>query len=301
MTKNKNSLRPSGYEVESGTKSKAGSNASRRLFYNQKSLKQSLFMNRALWAAVFIPWLLDFVTPNLFLTTLVGASIWGLLIASSILHQNAKDNRLRSLLKKATVTLWVLWIASFTGDFLGLFSPQSSNTFYSLNDSNLRSWLVTIHATLLAGASGLVILGSLASLAWITQMKRVQAKSWERRGKVPFKLPSLESLSNLSKSSSLWALIIWGIGFSLAMATLSLTRGASFGALLNDIQILVSFTLWSILFAAFVLQSKIKFLSERRKQWLVIAANGFFWCLLLIHALLKHSISFHEPLKWWSR
>ncbi len=261
---------------------------------HEKPNTKSILRNSKLWMAIFIPWLLDFFSPNLFLTTLVGASLWYLLLASSILQDTAKDKDLKGLLKKAFISLWILWLLAFAGN-LFLSSPSAIET---MSEESALSWLIRIHATLLAGSAGLVLLGALSSLAWLLQMRRVKAISWQRRQDKHFKLPSLESLSNLSKKSSTWAFFAWGVGLSLAVVSLTITRRSSISGLLGDLQIVGSFALWGILFIGLRIQKRKLSIAEDRRQWLVAIVNTFFWCLLLILTYVQHSESFHGPIRW---
>ncbi|NCN41482.1 hypothetical protein GW916_09580 [bacterium] len=263
----------------------------------------SIFKSSKLWIAVLVPWALDFLSPHLFLTTVIGAALWYLLIAGTILKHSAKDQNLQNFAKKSVVILWGLWILSFIGNII-LSNPEALSELEHLETAawftpTINPWLIRIHATLFAGAAGLVFLGAVASMAWIIQMKRVRAKSWERRRRGSFSLPSLESLAQVSRSSTRWAFWGWGLGLSLAIASMILTQAFQW-SVFKDSQIVFSVFLWTLLLFSLFLQSR-DALDENRKQWIVIFTNSCFWCLLLLHALSTHYMSFHEPIRWWTR
>lgn len=263
----------------------------------------SLLLNPKLWFAILFPWFLDLVTPGLFLVTVLGASTWYLIMAITVLQQRSRDKKLQRWSKVFLGLFWVVWISAWLLNSFGesLLDPAMREGLVA--ETSLEAWLLRLHATLMAGASGLVFLFGAASCAWLFQMRRVSAPSWKRRSGGWTILPSLESLSSVVRNALLWAFVAWGAGLILAIFSLSQTHTISFfESLTQDSQVLVSGVLWVILLAAIGIHRMHIRLTANRRYSFVLASSLVFWTLLIFQAFNRYySDSFHEPLRWWSR
>ncbi len=255
---------------------------------------------RAILLALLIPFVLDIWDGGILLTSVLGAALWGLLITLSIAVPRTQDPKLRKIFVRAHAFAWGLWLAAWCVSMVvhyGSFNPDAI-----LLSPLSRTWLIRIHAFLLAGASGLVLLFGSSSLAGIVQMNRLRSSSWKRRSSSTWQLPSLESLARVSSSSVFWAFTAWGVGLALATLTLivSLESHSQLRGLMSlaaDPQILLTGFLWLLLGVAFAIQNRNRMASQQRAYWLASIA-GLFWCFLALQAWLRAS-SFHEPLRWF--
>lgn len=261
-------------------------------------------MNPKLWFAVLFPWFLDLVTPGLFLVTVLGASTWYLIIAITVLQQRSRDKKLQRWSRVFLGLFWVVWLSAWLLNSFGeaILEPGMAEEVF-LAESSLQAWLLRLHATLMAGASGLVFLFGAASCAWLFQMRRVSAPSWKRRSEGWTILPSLESLSSVVRNAVVWSFAAWGAGLLLAIFSLSQTQTISFfEALTQDQQVLISSFLWLLLLLALGINRMHAHLSAGRRYSIVLASSLVFWSLLILQAFSRYySDSFHEPLRWWSR
>lgn len=258
---------------------------------------------RSVLLALLVPFILDIWDGGILLTSVLGAGLWGLLITLSISVPRTGDPKLKKIFVKAHAFCWGLWLSAWCVSMVVHYS--SLNPDAVLLQPLSRTWLIRFHAFLLAGASGLVLLFGVSSIAGLVQMKRLRSSSWKRRSTTSsFQLPSLESLARVSSSAVFWAFTAWGIGLALATLTLMVSleshtqiRGVSH--LLSDPQILLTCFLWALLGVAFIIQNRSQMISQRRAYWLASLA-GLFWCFLALQAWLRTS-SFHEPLRWFLR
>jgi hypothetical protein len=257
---------------------------------------------RAVLLALLVPVILDIWDGGILLTSVLGSGLWFLLIALSISVPRTQDPRLKKIFVRAHAFFWGLWLAAWGVSLVVHHSSLSGDVLLLKPVS--RTWLIRIHAFLLAGASGLVLLFGVSSVAALVQMKRLRSSSWKRRSSGSFQLPSIESLSRVSSSAVFWSFTAWGVGLALATLTLivsleshSQLRGLA--SLASDPQILLTFFLWLLLGVAFAIQNRSKMVSQQRAYWLASLA-GLFWCLLAVQAWLRTS-SFHEPLRWFLR
>src|SRR5690606_15631924 len=150
---------------------------------------------------------LDIWDGGILLTSVLGAGLWGLLITLSISAPRTQDPKLRKIFVRAQAFLWGLWLAAWCVSMV--LHHTTLNPSAVLLAPVSRTWLIRIHACLLAAASGLVLLFGLSSLAIIAQMKRLRSSSWTRRLSTSWQLPSLESLARVSASSVFWAFTAW--------------------------------------------------------------------------------------------
>jgi|GEM_PF-3405549 len=254
---------------------------------------------RSVLLAVLVPFVLDLLDGGILLTSVLGSGLWGLLIAVSISLPRTQDPKLKRIFLRAHSVLWALWLCAWGVSMVVHFMSLSPDAV--LLKPLSRTWLIRVHAFLLAGASGLVLLFGLASAASLLQMQRLRSSSWSRRSR-HLQLPSLESLARVSSSSVFWAFTSWGVGLALATLTLIVsleenTQLRGLTSLASDPQILMTSFLWVVLGVAFLLQNQRQISSQQRASWLSSLA-GLFWCLLAVQALLRSS-SFHEPLRWF--
>ncbi len=251
--------------------------------------------------AALLPLFLDIFTGGYLLTSVLGAALWGLLILVAVLEPRSRDLKLRRLLRQSQQLLWGLWLAGWAASVVSHGNLDASSPLLAPLS---RAWLVRIHAFLLAGASGLVLLFGVSSLASILQMKRLRSSSWSRRSSA-FQLPSLESLARVSSSAVFWSFCAWGVGLSLATLTLVVSlesrsfSGEALQNLLADPKIVLTCFLWVLLGVAFLVQTRTRMMSITRAYWLA-SLSGAFWIFLTMHAWLDTS-SFHEPLRWFLR
>lgn len=268
---------------------------------NQINAEQGRFARRYVLLALVVPFGLDIWVGGMLLTSVLGAALWGLLITLSVYASRTQDPKLKKFSTRAVAVLWFAWLAAWGVSLVAYYSSLSPDAL--LLKPLSRTWLVRIHAVLLAGASGLVVLFGVSSLGAIFQIKRVRSSSWSRRSS-KLHLPSLESLARVSSSAVFWAFTSWGVGLALAVLTLivsfeshSQLRGLM--GLASDPKILLTCFLWIVLGVAFVVQTRARMNSQRRAYWLASLAS-IFWCLLAVQAWAKTS-SFHEPLRWFIR
>jgi hypothetical protein len=268
---------------------------------HQPNAQRSLRDRSSVLLAVLGPFFLDIWVGGVLLTSVLGAALWGLLILVAVLAPRTRDPKLKKIWTQTQISLWVLWLLAWVVSAAVQFASFSPET--TLLQPLSRIWLVRIHAFLLAGASGLVLLFGVSSLAQILQMKRLRSSSWARRSS-SFQLPSIESLSRVSSSAVFWSFSAWGVGLSLATLTLivSLEPQSSEGTLasmLSDPKILLTCLLWLLLGLAFLIQTRTRILSLNRAYWLA-SLSGAFWLFLTMQVWLDTS-SFHEPLRWFLR
>jgi len=260
------------------------------------------FSRPSFWAALLLPFCLDLLVNGNLLTSVLGAAFWGLLITLSAWKPQVRDLRLRTHFSRAQIILWTLFITAwFYLYFIG--NTQTTAWIQPLS----RPWLVRIHAFLLAGASGLVFLFGLSSLAAHFQIKRIQSNSWQRRSVSKFfkTLPSLESLLKVSSMAVFWAFTGWGVGLALAFLTLVVAYGpgpesaTSALSLASDPKILLTAFLWLVLLVAFLIQNRSQWNPKQRSHWLT-GLSIVFWAFLALQAFVQAS-SFHEPVRWFLR
>jgi hypothetical protein len=259
------------------------------------------FYRPSFWAALLIPFCLDLLVGGSLLTSILGSATWTLLITLSSWKPQVRDTKLRGFFSRAEVGIWILYLMSWT--YLFLKGPYVDNIWIRPLS---RSWLVSIHAFLLAGSSGLVFLFGLSSLAAHFQIQRLQSNSWQRRttGRFFKSLPSLESLTKVSSMAVFWAFTAWGVGLALAFLTLLATYGPSSNAssitelnLSIDPKIFLTTFLWLILLSAFLIQNHSQWNPRRRAHWLM-SLSFVFWIFLVFQAFYQFS-SFHEPVRWF--
>jgi hypothetical protein len=246
-----------------------------------------------LWAFLLVPWALDLIFRTGVLTTLLGASLWGIALLSSVILPGTRDRRLRDFLEKLLMILALGWALNW--GWALLMGGAASAWLRPLP----VTLLIKVHAALLAAGLGMVLVLWLASGTYLLQNQLVQADSWQRRG-LPFRLPSLESLGRVCSLSLSASLITWGAGLALASLTALLSAsGAERWERLLDTPVLVASLLWFILLSLHYARNHVvvRGASLHRIFFVIstvfVLAFGVYWSL---HS--SSSAGFHRPLKW---
>jgi hypothetical protein len=237
-----------------------------------------------------IPWGLDLIFRTGVLTTLLGASLWGIALLSAALLPGTRDRRLRLFLDRLLMALALAWALNW--GWALLIGGAKSAWLRPLP----VTLLIKVHAALLAGGLGMVVVLWLGSGAYLVQHTLVQADSWQRRG-LPFRLPSLESLNKLCSNSLQASLITWGAGLALAtLTTLLSSSGAERWERLLDGQVLVATLLWFLLLLLHLLRLNL----DGRQALLHRTLFAMSTLFLLVFSLTwtLQSPQEHRPLQW---
>jgi hypothetical protein len=246
------------------------------------------------WAFALVPWLLEILFGTHVFNTLLGSTLWTLILLLALIRHQVRDPRLRTGLmrgKWVVISAWlVIWFLSFLENphpSLGATVPNLESKFW-----------IQLHVALLTAGLAATFTLLVSSYLWFLQESRLRSESWERRGQGS-RLPSLESLSRVSHLSARLALAFWTLGSFLAIATLlssSKTReDSSLSAILMDDQIVGVVSFWILLFANWRVSKSRLGREKAFRGYLLFSA--IFIVAFVIWTLFKDS-RFHSPLRW---
>ncbi len=252
------------------------------------------------WLIFFLPWALDLWSQHGVLSTVLGAALWGLSLISSAARAKTQDPKLRSLqgviLTLSLVTWLIYWLRTF--------GPSGAIPISKTPEGFTSHFLTLSHAGLLAASTGIVVLWWIASLLWLIQEYFLRKRSFERRSGV-WTLPSLESLSRFQSLAFHGALLSWGLGFFLALASGLFTwqplRESSFANTQNswllDPKVIATSALFLLLIIYFQLNLFLNEVSRLRHRMSFLFSTTFLMVFLYLF-LGKYSSTLHEPLNW---
>jgi hypothetical protein len=260
-------------------------------------------MKLSFWMAFLIPWLLDLLGGQGVLLSLFGSTLWGLSLGVLLVGESSRDLGFRNkcyLVASGVASCWLIyWVCAF-------FIPSTS----LIEEHPL--WIkifIVFNAGLLSSALGLVAILALTSVIWIFSELGLRKTSWERRAKLWFKFPSLESLARGAQGSIQMAFRFWGMGLFLAAVTTYLqskqVAGPSGEAKvyawqwLSDIRVWFTAFLWGLLFLGLKIENLFPFQKRwRYRGYLVFSI--FFITLFLTFMSFKDNVM-HEPAVWFLR
>ncbi len=245
----------------------------------------------SLWIIALLPWLLEILCGTRVFNTLLGSTLWTLILVLAVLRQQIRDPRLRKGLLRAKWLLAAAWMIFWTFAFIE--RPPADEIAVGIS----KFWIQTHVALLTAGLASVLTL-LVSSFLWFLQELRLRSDSWQRRGQA-LRLPSLESLSRVSHLSALFAFVFWSGGSLLAAATLLLSARtrelATLGSLLLDDQILGVAAFWMILGANYFITKNQEFKAKAYRSYLFFSL--IFLLSFVLWTLVKDS-NFHSPLRW---
>jgi hypothetical protein len=253
------------------------------------------------WLLLLLPWILDSYSTRAVLTSVFGATLWGIALALAVARARTRDEKFRARQGWILCAICVLWMAYWIYSFSSLSHPA---TGFEAPRPDIEKWLLISHAGLLAAGAGMVAVLWASSLLWIFQERSLRQSSWQRR-RSRWRLPSLEALGKVARGSMDGAFASWGLGFFLAMIS-GILRWRSHGVRgegptlgwITDTRVWATALLWVLLVAGF----QAGHLMSSANRWLYrlyVVLGTLFWVAFVYGLMMGHHSDLHEPVSWF--
>jgi hypothetical protein len=176
-----------------------------------------------LWT--LMPWVLDAATGFTLFTTLYGALSWGFIFSLALLRFQIQNPLLRHRVLYPLLLFSSMWFIYWMIDLFYFQAPHSENNLFS-------TLLVWTHSGLLTASYAIGLMLFLVICLGLFRDAELKKKSWARRRDRHFnglasRLPSFESLVELSKSLSLVVFFSWTLGAMISLVKV-IRLGSSF-------------------------------------------------------------------------